>query len=153
MIISDYFYDHFYNYFYNHFWSFMTFKVCPMMMRMTIYFSHQTLSIVCYTTPYLPACIWCMLLWPKCYYSCYNYLLTTITTYSCVVWLIEGFCFRCNDYVIYHNLCHHCWWNAPCIGCNSTHRLDYQNTTTTYTTTTTKCHILFCLKLFLTKYL
>ena len=81
LIISDHFY--------NHFWSFVTFKVCPMMMRMTIYFSHQTLSIVCYTTPYLPACIWCMLLWPKCYYSCYNYLLTTITTYLLLCCVID----------------------------------------------------------------
>lgn len=30
--------------------------------------------------------------------------------------------FRCNHYVIYHNLCHNCGWYAPCFGCNSSHR-------------------------------
>ena len=36
--------------------------------------------------------------------------------------------FRCNHYVIYHNLCHNCGWNAPCFGCNSAHRLEQSNT-------------------------
>ena len=31
--------------------------------------------------------------------------------------------FRCNHYVIYHNLCHNCGRNAPCFGCYSTNRL------------------------------
>lgn len=35
--------------------------------------------------------------------------------------------FRCNHYVIYHNLCYNCGWNAPCFGCNSSNRLENYN--------------------------
>lgn len=55
---------------------------------------------------------------------------------------------RCNHDVIYHNLFHNCEWNAPCYGCNSSHRLDqskelFMSEVSYYFVSTSKVSIVF----------
>lgn len=82
----------------------------------------SSLILTCYSSLYLYIItyhhwFWCVLpkhVWKTIYLLCDMLLLPS-------PWLRVSF--RCNHYVIYHNLCHNCGRNAPCFGCYSINRL------------------------------